>query len=241
MAGSFRTTLAKAASRRDFDAATQDELLTIDVAGVLPLVGGQLYLPAPNDCVLDEKGQRVPGATGDDSRRAKGRIGRPPACGRCLIDADDDFKPEPGPAFWPMSRYAEWLTGQTFDPRSDGFLAQPAGGPARPRQPRCRHRGGRGRAAVHHRRHRLAALPRHGRSPGPAKPTGPPRCERFAEIELAARVENVPEWGSKPWRISRLAPPRRRAAAGPLATHDDADGVAVSGRCQDGPGENEPE
>ena len=41
VAGSFRTTLAKA-SDRGFDAATQDELLKIDVGGVLPLVGGQL-------------------------------------------------------------------------------------------------------------------------------------------------------------------------------------------------------
>src|SRR5947209_14048794 len=55
VAGSFRTTLAKEAGR-GFDPATQDELLKIDVAGVLPLVGEQLYLPAPNDCVLDDKG-----------------------------------------------------------------------------------------------------------------------------------------------------------------------------------------
>src|SRR5262245_17940201 len=56
VAGSFRTMIAKEAGR-GFDPKTQDELLYIGVVGVFPLCGSELYLPAPNDCVLDDKGQ----------------------------------------------------------------------------------------------------------------------------------------------------------------------------------------
>ncbi|HKI30452.1 MAG TPA: type III-B CRISPR module-associated Cmr3 family protein [Gemmataceae bacterium] len=201
VAGSFRTTLAKEANRR-FDAATQDELLMIDVAGVLPVVGKQLYLPAPNDCAFEDKGnvfRARPGKIeeGEGADWPAERL-RP-----VLLDADHDFKPEPGPAFWPVSCYVEWLTDKKIDPRSDDFLRAPLAdlrdhvrldpdsGAAEEGQLFTT-------AGIS-----SSALPKHGPPPGPAKPTGKPRRECFAEIELATRVENVPDWGQQ--ALSKLS------------------------------------
>src|SRR5262249_52652360 len=123
VAGSFRTVLAKAAGR-EFDMATQEELLKIEVAGVLPLVREQLYLPSPNDCVLDESGgvyQARPEKTGDGEGADWPTEGLQPV----LIKAEDDFKPVTGPTFWPLERYAVWLTDKKIDPRSGDFLGAP--------------------------------------------------------------------------------------------------------------------
>jgi CRISPR-associated protein Cmr3 len=194
VAGSFRTMLAKEANR-GFDRATQDELLTIEVAGVLPLVGPQLYLPAPNNCVLDDKTNVF------RARPAKMEGGRAdwPAEGLCpvLLDSEDDFKPEKGPAFWPLNRYAEWLTGKKVDPRSDDFL----GGATEDLRDHVslNPESGTAEEGLLFTTAGIVskALPKHGRPPGPVKPTGKPRRECFADIELAARVENVPAWGQQ--------------------------------------------
>jgi CRISPR-associated protein Cmr3 len=195
VAGSFRTMLAKQANRR-FDESTQDQLLTIEVAGALPLVGEQLYLPAPNDCVLDEEGG-VYRARPEEPKQGEGADWPAKGLWPVLLYPEKQFKPAPGPAFWPLNRYADWLTGTTVDPRSPDFLG----------------------AATEDQRDHVSldpetgaasegllftttgvgwrALPRQGRSPGPAKPTGTPRRECFTEIELAGRAENVPDWGQQ--------------------------------------------
>ncbi len=204
VAGSFRTMLAKEANRR-FDAATQDELLKIEVAGVLPLAGERLYLPAPNDCLLDEKG-KVFRARPAELREGEGADWPVEGLRPVLLDAQDNFKPQPGPAFWHVCQYvnwltcndvdlANWLTGQKFDGQSDDFLStatedlrdhvslDPDTGAAEEGLLFTTTSIG------------SRALPRQQRPPGPAKPIGKPRRECFAEIELTARVENVPDWG----------------------------------------------
>jgi CRISPR-associated protein Cmr3 len=196
VAGSFRTTIAKAVmtAEQDFDVALQNELLTIAVAGVLPLVDGGLLLPAPSDCVLGEKGsvfRAKPHRTLEEEGNDWPADGLRPV----VIDAEDDFKPEMGPAFWPMSRYAEWLADKTFDPRSEGFH-----GAAVPDVRDHVSLDAETGAAEEGLLFTTAgigslALPRFGRTPEEAKPTGPPRFpDVFAEMELAARVDNIPEW-----------------------------------------------
>ncbi len=195
VAGSFRTALAKAAGR-GFDSTTQDELLKMEVAGVLPLAGSELYLPTPNDCVLDDRG-RVFRARPENLKEGEGADWPAEGLRPVLLDATDDFKPEAGPAFWPLSRYVEWLTGNKVDPRNPDFLGaavadlrdhvslDPDSGAAK--EGLLFTTAGIG----------SRAMPRQERSSGPAKPTGVPRRECFAEIELAARVENVPGWGEQ--------------------------------------------
>lgn len=53
VAGSFRTALVKAGSGLDFSGDMPQRLMAIEVAGVFPTLGQELYLPAPNDCVWD--------------------------------------------------------------------------------------------------------------------------------------------------------------------------------------------
>ncbi len=196
VAGSFRTALGKAAGR-GFDARTQEELLRIEVAGVLPFADGQLYLPAPQDCVLRRDGG-VCRARPEPPRLGEGADWPLAELRPVVLDGEEeDFKPETGPAFWPLNRYTEWLAGKTIDPRSAAFL----------------------QAAVEDLRDHVSltpetgaaedgllftttgvgalALPRHGRRiEDETKPTGPRRYDRFAEIELTARVSEVPAWGA---------------------------------------------
>ncbi len=201
LAGSFRTTLAKAADR-EFDTTTQDELLQIEVAGVLPLVGEELYLPAPNDCVMDDN-KNVYRARPEEAKVGEGADWPATGLWPVLLNAKGDFKPEPGASFWPMSRCAEWLTGNAIDPSKDDFLASPlvdlrdhvsleaeTGAAEEGLLFTTTGIGSR-------------ALPKHGRSPGPPKPTGPRRFDNFTEIELAARIDTVPPWGQQP--LSKLA------------------------------------
>ena len=59
VAGSFRTALVKAHPDLDFAGDMPQRLMAIEVAGVFPTVGGELYLPAPIDCVWNgEAGDR---------------------------------------------------------------------------------------------------------------------------------------------------------------------------------------
>lgn len=195
VAGSFRTMLGKEAGRR-FDATTQDELLAIRVAGALPLVGEQLYLPAPNDCVLDDKGnvfRARPGKLKDGEGVDWPALGLRPV----LLDCEGDFKPETGPAFWPRNRYVEWLTGRKIDPPGGDFLGAPLAD-LRDHVSLDFNSGAAEEgllfttAGIGSR-----ALPKHNQSLGPAKLTGKPRGDCFADIDLVARVENVPTWGER--------------------------------------------
>jgi CRISPR-associated protein Cmr3 len=195
VAGSFRTALAKAADR-GFDPTTQSDLLKIDVAGVLPLVGDELYLPAPNDCVRDDQGS-VFWARPEETRPDEGADWLAEGLRPVLLDAKEDFKPEPVPAFWPRSCYAEWLAGTKINPRSGEFLGYPE---EDLRDHVCLDpETGAAEEGLLFTTAGIGsrALPRQGRSPNPMRPTGPPRQHCFAEVVLTARVENVPAWGKQ--------------------------------------------
>jgi CRISPR-associated protein Cmr3 len=109
LAGSLRSTLGKSADR-DFSVETAKDLLRVEIAGPLPQAYGQLYLPSPEDCVVDPK------------RGPLRSVPQAANCGGCdwpehgllpvQIQSPDDFKPEAAPAWWPEDRYAAWLAGE---------------------------------------------------------------------------------------------------------------------------------
>lgn len=124
VAGSLRSTLGKVA-KRDFSVVTVQELLQVEVAGLFPVADGDLYLPAPQDCVVHP--DRGP------LRAAPQPIDQAgcdwPAAGLLPVDlteaqAPENFKPVQGPVWWPSDRYAGWLAGEdiAFDQR---FLKAP--------------------------------------------------------------------------------------------------------------------
>lgn len=115
VAGSFRTALVKAAGG-DFSGDVPHRLLEeVEVAGVLPAHNGQLYLPAPLDCVWNKDTKKI-------FRSAPQEVGSD--CSTNLPDslmpvmltpqqAPEDFKAEPPPPWWPIDKYIEWLTRAT--------------------------------------------------------------------------------------------------------------------------------
>src|SRR5579872_7508677 len=116
LAGSLRSTLGKSADR-DFSVETAQDLLRVEIAGPLPQAAGQLYFPAPEDCVVHpEQGplRALPQAA-DKGGCDWPQRGLLPV----QIQTPDDFKPEAAPAWWPEDRYAAWLTGDAiaFDER----------------------------------------------------------------------------------------------------------------------------
>lgn len=203
IAGSLRTALGKLAGKGDFSSETARELLQVAVAGVFPTVDGQLYLPAPQDCVVER-----PDADGRSSlvvHRVKphlisqGRGGdwRNASLSPVMLPEPDmppevveDFKPTDAPAWWPVDRFADWLMGKplqfdhTFlhspvqEDRTHVVL-QPATGAADEGQLFTTT----GLALGHLERQRQDA------SKKQSPPKKPSLGERFAEIKLAARVE----------------------------------------------------
>lgn len=196
LAGSLRSTLGKSADR-DFSVDTAQDLLRVEIAGPLPQSDGQLYFPAPEDCVAHpERGplRAIPQAIDKGG-------GDWPEPGLLVVQVQtpDDFKPEAAPAWWPEDRYAAWLAGEdiAFDER---FLC---------------------RAKVENRTHvrinpdagsaadenlfttaalALSRLPRHGAS---AERTG---LSRFARISLSARVRAAGWCGEEVAQLDTLHP-----------------------------------
>lgn len=124
LAGSLRTTLGRAANR-DFSAEVAEDLLQIEVAGPLPRCNGQLYLPAPEDCVVHPEGRplRVAPQSHDGGGCDWPMAGLLPV-GLTQMQASVDFKPSEAPPWWPLDGYAAWLAGEdiAFD---EYFLRAP--------------------------------------------------------------------------------------------------------------------
>jgi CRISPR-associated protein Cmr3 len=124
VAGSFRTALVKAHPDLDFAGDMPQQLMAIEVAGAFPSTGQELYLPAPNDCLWDEKTGKVfrvkPVPLGDGEGVDFPLLGLDPV--RLTHEqAKDDFKAKPVPAWWPRRKYEEWLTTTNVDFSSDWF------------------------------------------------------------------------------------------------------------------------
>jgi CRISPR-associated protein Cmr3 len=117
------------AGNRDFSKATADDLLKMSIAGVFPVANGLLYLPAPNDCVIekpDDGNERihhakpVPISPDEGCDLPNGLV---PVT---LTDAKEEFKPAPCPDWWRVDRYAKWLVTGNHDFTLDNtFLRSP--------------------------------------------------------------------------------------------------------------------
>lgn len=117
VAGSFRTVLVKANAGLDFADDMPQRLMAIEVAGVFPVDGGELYLPAPHDAVAepneDGKGIKTIHRVTPQPWTSDGGCNFPddlPLQPVMLPDEVEDFKPADIPAWWPLSKYQEWLT-----------------------------------------------------------------------------------------------------------------------------------
>jgi len=119
VAGSFRTALVKATGG-DFSDTVPAALMKLAVAGVFPVAGGELYLPAPNDCVWDEKKGDVHRAEPFGMKAGEG--GDFPGELRPVTHAaEDDFKPKPIPTWWSSKKLSEWLTSAQVKYHPDFF------------------------------------------------------------------------------------------------------------------------
>lgn len=124
VAGALRTALVKSDPALDFSGEMPHRLTEVQVSGLFPTRAGQLYLPAPTNCVWDENSKSVfklrpvslAGGEGVDlpaDNLAPVRLTEEHVVG--------DFKGRPVPAWWPLSKYVEWLTVQTAKLGSDWF------------------------------------------------------------------------------------------------------------------------
>ena len=130
VAGSLRSLIGKQAGG-DFSGQRQRDLLALGVAGGLPKSeqGGELYLPAPHDCVFNSKNRQVLASRPTDFQPGDG-CDLPHGSLRPVMlsqaDSAEEFKPGPTPAWWPSDRFAQWMLGKpvVFDRH---FLQSPDG------------------------------------------------------------------------------------------------------------------
>jgi CRISPR-associated protein Cmr3 len=115
LAGSLRTMLGKELPG-GFSPENLEKLKAATVAGPLPVLGKELYFPAPQDLLID-----------DDTDTLYPLRPMTPEAGGCnlperlqpvLAEAlETEFKPTPPPAFWSCTKMAEWLQS----PDGSGF------------------------------------------------------------------------------------------------------------------------
>lgn len=128
VAGAFRTTLVKANPELDFAGDMPQRLMQIAVAGTFPVCANKLYLPAPNDCVAEpnDNGKAIKTVyrLSPDEAYSDG-CDLPEGLKPVMLPTNaEDFKPADIPAWWPASKYVDWLLGKNV--QFDGsFLKSP--------------------------------------------------------------------------------------------------------------------
>ena len=121
VAGAFRTALVKADSDLDFSGNMPEELMKTSVAGMLPVAKNgdkqeqEIYLPAPCDSVWNEKSGKI--LKVQPRAFSEGEGVDFPAGEQSLLpvmlsekQSESEFKPRDVPAWWPASKFAQWLT-----------------------------------------------------------------------------------------------------------------------------------
>ncbi len=117
VAGSARRAILVGQPDRTFDEATIEELLQVEVAGLLPVADDRLFLPAPLNCVWSGDTKNGPGvvyrAIPQEPKDGEGSS-LPDNLWPVLLDGapDEDFKPKRTPAWWPVDYLAQWLCGK---------------------------------------------------------------------------------------------------------------------------------
>jgi len=120
LAGSLRTMLGKM-NGGSFNESVVELLKAVQISGPMPLIKGQIYLPAPNDILVNDA---------DDTRQAYAIRPRemkvdegcdlPEGVIPAMLpeSVQDDFKPAEVPSFWSVEMMTKWLTnpkGRSFD------------------------------------------------------------------------------------------------------------------------------
>ena len=131
LAGSLRTMLGKM-NGGSFDERVVELLKAVQISGPMPLIKGQIYLPAPKDILVNDA---------DDKRQAYAirpmemKVGEGCDLPEEVIPAmlpesvQDDFKPAEVPFLWSLKMMTKWLTnpkGRSFDapPHPDEIEAE---------------------------------------------------------------------------------------------------------------------
>ena len=125
LAGSLRTMLGKLTGADFAPSETAEALKMVSVAGPLPLLDGQIFLPAPKDILVRGEGKKRETFSIRPQKLELGEGCDIPECG--LVPAmlpnrvQEEFKPSNIPAFWSWKMMAKWLCNAT----GDGFEAPP--------------------------------------------------------------------------------------------------------------------
>lgn len=191
VAGSFRTALVKSREGVNFSGDIPQRLMQIAVAGIFPVHDGNLYLPAPNDAVMepDKNGKGIKSLHRAVPQSITGGCDLPEDSLQPVMlsesQAGEDFKPAEVPTWWPAGKYTEWLLGKKmcFDP---SFLGSPLS-ETRDHVSLDAERGAAAEGQIFSTVGlNLTHLPRFGME------SSKHLSERFAEIHLSTRV-NIPD------------------------------------------------
>lgn len=191
VAGSFRTALVKSNPDWDFSWAKfkQADLLKVAVAGVFPVHGGELYLPAPNDAVAEpnENGRGIKTVHRVWPLDNPGGCDFPgdlPLLPVMLPDGVTEFKTADVPAWWPVNKLAGWLLNESiqFDKEFFKLPVQSMRDHVVIDEQRGANKDGHIFASSNL---NVTHLPRFGMKSGDTKLKFD---ERFAKVELTARV-----------------------------------------------------
>jgi CRISPR-associated protein Cmr3 len=123
-----------------FDKKTIEDLKAIQISGPLPLIRGQVYLPAPKDILVKDEGSlRQAYSIRPVCMRDGEGCDLPEGVLPAMLpeSVQEDFKPAKVPAFWSVEMMIRWLAnpkGKSFDSPPDpekirgldGFLNLPA-------------------------------------------------------------------------------------------------------------------
>lgn len=136
VAGSFRTALVKSNAEWDFSWSMfkEKDLKAVAVHGLLPVHDKNLYLTSPNDCVWDEKTSKVFRVQPIKLDEGEGVDFPDNGAGLMPVrlsqeQTAEDFKAKTIPTWWPVSKYAEWLSTKCLEYTPDWFKSNFFGQP----------------------------------------------------------------------------------------------------------------
>ena len=118
IAGAVRTAVWKTK-----DMLTPDQLKTIEVCGVFPVLDKRIYFPRPLDALIHKTDEAAGTADILRVRPMDGNAGVRMPHASLVPSApvempEEDFKPESGDAFWSLETMAEWLGCEDDQPVS---------------------------------------------------------------------------------------------------------------------------
>ncbi len=123
LAGSLRTMLGKM-NGGSFNERVVELLKAVQISGPMPLIKGQIYLPAPKDILVkDADDKRQAYAIRPMEMKVDEGCDLPEGFIPAMLpeSVQDDFKPAEVPSFWSVEMMTKWLT----NPKGSSFDAPP--------------------------------------------------------------------------------------------------------------------